>query len=322
MANPSKKWDGVPVWGVWLNPITEAPSLGSVTLTVSSRIARVDGRAIYPEGATITVEIGNTDHQDPAVRVAIRDALRAVDQAALGGDFDGLAWDQWWETVCVPAAIFTRFPASDDPDIAQTGFSVQVTESLKSGKGRSYPITPLLAHLTTPVPGVNLNLVEQPPGAPTSPAPMYAKGIPGGVASLDDTGKVPTTQLPEGFGGGGGGSVTSVAADPLPYTDAPTISLTAGLLRLGIPGGAPGSKGDKGDAGVTSVTSTTLPHTSPATVSLAGGTLALGIPGGAPGAKGDKGDKGDTGPAPAVMTVASLNDALGAPAGTWVLVTG
>ncbi len=201
MANPSSRWDFIPVFGVYLNPVTQAPSPGDVSFVLSSRITRVDGRVIYPDGALVKVTIGNQDQQDSTIRAIVRAAWRAADEAAAGGGFDGTAWDIWWDTTIVPAAIFTRFPAADDPDIVQTGWTVTVSEALQSGGGKKYSIQPLLSQLDTPIPGINLGTIEVPPGSPTVPAPVYAKGVAGGVASLDSQAKVPLEQIPDGLGG-------------------------------------------------------------------------------------------------------------------------
>ena len=200
MANPSSRWDFIPVWGIYLNPVTNQPTPGVVSFSVSSRITRVDGRIIYPEGATVAVTVGSTGDQDSTVRESIRAAWRAYDEAN-EPSFDGSAWDVWWSDTIVPALICTRFPASDDPDIVQTGYSVTVKEALASGAGKQYAITPLLSHLDAAIPGINLGTIEVPPGSPTVPAPMYAKGVAGGVASLDAAAKVPLEQIPDGVGG-------------------------------------------------------------------------------------------------------------------------
>ena len=189
MPNPTTRWDRVPVFGVWLK-VDDTPSPGKVAFGVGQRVTRVDGREIYPEGAQLEVTIGKQDEQDATVRSTVRAAWRAADAAAAGGSFDAVAWDTRWDTVIVPAAIFARFPAADDPDIVQSGYSVTVSERLASGKGKSYSIQPLLSQLDLPVPGINLGLVEVPPDATSTPAPVYAKGVPGGVAALDADGNV------------------------------------------------------------------------------------------------------------------------------------
>lgn len=220
MANPSTRWDFVPVFGVYLR-LDDTPSAGRITFTMPSRVTRVDGRVIYPEGASVTVTIGDTAQQDSAIRSAVRAAWRAADQASQGAGFDGVAWDTWWDDVVVPAAIFASFPASDDPDIVQQGWSVSVSEGLTSGKGRSYAIQPLLAHLDQPIPGINLGAIEMPPGSATVPAPMYAKGIAGGVAALDADGDVVDATGAKVVGGSGSGGTGSVTAASI--TDATTV---------------------------------------------------------------------------------------------------
>lgn len=272
MANPTRAWDRVPFWCVYRNPITGGPLDVTVEITASGTFTRVDGREIYLEGATVKVRAGVLEDQDPDVRAAVRDAWRAEDQARLGAQFDGLAWDVTWDTQIVPAGVFGQFPGIDDPDIVQTNFSATVVERLKNSQARRYPIQPRLAHLDLPIPGINLATIEVPPGGPFDPPLMYAKGIAGGVASLDETGKVPLAQLPSGIGGGGG--VTDATATTLPYTEDATVELHEGILALGVPRGVPGAAGAKGDPG----------------------------------------------PPPVVITVDTVDDIIGMPAGTWALV--
>lgn len=204
MVNPTLGWDPVPVYGWWsLNP--GEPAAGTIELLVKERIRRVDGRMIYPEGAKRRVKIGDRDAQDPDVRDAVRDAMRLVAQDEQGDDFDGTAWDARWDKN-LDAAIFTSFWAADDPDITPQGYQVKVSESLISASGKVYYIEPLIADLKKAVPGVNLAMIEVPPGSPTAPAPIYAKGQRGGVAALDSvTGKVLDADGNEVTGQSGGG---------------------------------------------------------------------------------------------------------------------
>ena len=222
-------WDLIPVFGVYLTAPGDLPTGGTVTFKLSQRVTRTDGRVIYPGGAEVKVQIGNPDSQNATVRAAVRSAWRAADQAAEGAGFDGAAWDIWWDTVVLPAAVFTGFPASDDPDITQRGWTVSVTEALTAGQGKQYAIQPLLAHLANPIPGINLGTVEVPPGSPTVPAPVYAKGVAGGVAALDADGDVVDASGVKVTGGGDvasvnglTGAVTLSAADvgalPTSYT--------------------------------------------------------------------------------------------------------
>ncbi len=190
MPYPINKWDQVPVYGVFMIAPGDTPVQGNVEFKLSQRVTRTDGRHIYPDGARVKVAIGNPDDQDATIRATVRSAWRAADEAAQGSGFDGSAWDVWWDTKVLPAAIFTGFPASDDPDIAQRGWTVSVEESLTGATGRKYSIQPLLSQLATPIPGINLGMVEVPPGSPTVPAPVYAKGVPGGVPLLGVDGYV------------------------------------------------------------------------------------------------------------------------------------
>lgn len=206
---PVNVWDLIPVYGVYLTAPGDLPMTGVVSFGLSQRVTRTDGRVIYADGAKVKVRIGNADDQNPAVRASVRSAWRAADEATEGESFDGAAWDVWWDTVVLPAAIFTGFPASDDPDISQRGWTVTVEESLTAASGKRYAIQPLLAHLDQPIPGINLGAVELPPGAPTAPAPVYAKGVAGGIAALDADGDV-VDAAGEKVTGSGGVVVASV----------------------------------------------------------------------------------------------------------------
>lgn len=239
MPNPSIRWDRVPVWGTWLR-IDDTPDPGNIEMVVSQRITATDGSVIYAGGAKLTVPIGDQTKQDATIRSIVRAAQRAADEAAVvaaGGTFDGTSWDTWWDTVVVPASIFTSFPASNDPNIVPRDWSVTVKEALQSGAGKQYSITPLLEQLDLPVPGINLGLVEVPPGSPTVPAPMYAKGVPGGVASLDVDGLVPVDQLPDI----GGASTVDELTDATTVGKAVVKAADAAAARAAIGAQAAGS---------------------------------------------------------------------------------
>jgi hypothetical protein len=194
MVNPTSGWDRIPVFGFFFKGDDVTPETGNVKFAMTSRVTRVDGRKIYPEGATVTRTIGDTA-SDAAIRDAVRDAWRDADQAAAvaaGDVFDATAWNAGWN-VMLTGAVFASFPASDDPNIVETGYQVTVTEGLDSGTGRVYTIQPQLSDLQPPTgmpPGINLGFIAVPPGSPTAPAPIYAKGMPGGVAALDSDGDV------------------------------------------------------------------------------------------------------------------------------------
>ena len=134
MANPTRRWDRVPFWAVYRNPITGGPLDVTVEITAGGTFTRADGREIYLEGAAVKVRAGVLEEQDPDVRAAVRDAWRTEDQALLGAQFDGQAWDVEWDTQIVPCAVFGRFPAVDDPDLVQVDFSARVVEKLKNAQ--------------------------------------------------------------------------------------------------------------------------------------------------------------------------------------------
>lgn len=230
--NPSLKWDLVPVYGVYMVAPGDDPVQGRVEFQLSQRITRTDGRTIYPGGAKVGATIGVAAEQNPEVRSAVRAAWRAADEARLGAGFDGEVWDRWWGAKVLPAAIFTGFPAADDPDVVQRGWSVTVKEVLTGATGREYAIQPLLAHLDLPIPGVNLGTVEVPPGSPSVPAPVYAKGIAGGIAGLDADGDVVDAA----------GEKVTGSGDP------EQIEQVVEAYWMANPP-APGAKGDRGEPG-------------------------------------------------------------------------
>lgn len=197
MANPTRGWDRIPYFGWWFdNP--GVPSTGDIDLLMDHRVRRVDGRAIYPGGARRTLRIGKPEDQDPEIRAQIKAAMKALAIAERGEEWDEAAWEARWDAN-LPAAIFTSFWAADDPDITphgsgDDGYRVRVVERLDRATGKEYATQPLIAHLDLPVPGVNLADIDVPPGAPSAPAPIYAKGQPGGIPALDADGDVVNAQ--------------------------------------------------------------------------------------------------------------------------------
>ena len=278
------QWDSVPVWGVYHQMPGEVPVSGRVQFELAQRITRTDGRVIYPAGARVTVQIGNPDDQDAAVRAAVRSAWRARDQADAGAGFDANAWDVWWDTKILPAAVFTSFPAVDDPDIVQNKWEVKVTEQITGGK--VYAVKPLREHLALPIPGVNLGLIEVPPGAPSAPLPFYAKGIAGGVAAIDDDGYVLD---------GNGKKVIGGAADPAQIEQQITQYLTENPVEGTVgPQGPHGPQGLKGDPGAKGADGAAGAKGDPGAKGADGAPGAPGAPGkdgkdGAPGAPGAPG---------------------------------
>lgn len=193
MANPSLAWDRIPYYG-WWSDAPGVPASGYIELVMTERIRRVDGRMIYPGGAKRQITIGDTSQQDPDIVAAVKAGMKARDQTAQGAAFNDGEWEARW-TKNLQAAIFTYYWAADDPDITphgvgDEGYHVMVKEVLTSGAGKSYPTQPLIAHLDLPIPGVNLADIEVPPGSPTNPPPIFAKGQPGGIPALSPEGKV------------------------------------------------------------------------------------------------------------------------------------
>lgn len=195
----SRKWDQMPVWGFY-------DATGEIHLTVTERIRRSDGLMIYPGGKTAKVTIGNPDQQDPAAKAEVRAALRAQYVAADSlpedeGPFDDITFSAWWDARAANG-VFLYFYLTDDPDITPNGWQVKVEERLSNGTGKVFYVQTLSALLAQPVPGINLGDVEVPPGSPTAPAPVYAKGQPGGIAALDVDGDVVNAAGAKVLGGG------------------------------------------------------------------------------------------------------------------------
>lgn len=208
MANPTSGWDRIPVFG-WYFAAGEVPVAGLIRQEIAERVNLVDGTGIYPKGMVVSTAIGDPDAQDPAIRSLIRQAYRDLHSDANTmpngpGPFNGTAFDAWWDAR-LPAAVFTSFYASDDPNIVQTGYQVKISERLIAANGQEFYIEPRLSDLDTAIPGINLGLVDVPPGSPTAPAPIYQKGQPGGVAALDLDGDVVDANGDKVVGGGGGG---------------------------------------------------------------------------------------------------------------------
>lgn len=210
-VNPTKQWDKQPIYGWW-----KVSGVGNtITLEVADRIRQTNGRLVHPGGVAAKLTIGDDAQQDPAARSEVRAALLAIDEAAAiaaGETFDRTAWDVAWDAN-LQYAIFTYFENTDDPNVTPNGWQVKVTEGLTSGKGKWYYVSTLSDNLSLPVPGINLSDYEVPPGSPTVPAPIYAKGQPGGVAALDLDGDVV-----DSTGAKVGGGVTSYGS----LTDVPT----------------------------------------------------------------------------------------------------
>lgn len=201
ITNPSTAWDTVGIYGWYRTIGSDAPAAGTLTWSYTERVQRVDGRGIYPAGDTHTVTIGDLTQQDPGFREQVRAALRALAAAEPGFDAEG--WDEQWQAD-LACAVFVLLPPVDDPDIGPAGWKVRVEERFDAlrHKGRMFDIEPSLAHMQQTVPGLNLGTLQLPTTSPTGGAVALPRGVPLGLASLDEDGKVPVDELPDGLGGG------------------------------------------------------------------------------------------------------------------------
>lgn len=87
-------------------------------------------------------------------------------------------------------------PASNDPDNSPNGWQAIVEVTFSDAAGERYVID-------TPVDGeVNLRTVVLAESIPV-PKDVLIRGVPGGLAELDETGVLKAEQVPEGIGGGG-----------------------------------------------------------------------------------------------------------------------
>lgn len=233
MPNPTRQWDQMPVYGWW-----DIKTGDQLLLTVPDRVRRQDGRMVYPGGKTVTVTVGKAEDQDPAARSEVRAAMRARDEAAAvaaGGTFDGTAWDVEWDAA-LTKAVFVYFYLTDDPDITPNGWQVRVEEKFAGNVGKIYAIDTLSELLLLDVPGVNLSLQDPPPGSPSAPEPVYAKGQPGGIAGLSVNGFPLTADGveldPDGLGGGA--STVEELTDATPVGKAVVKATTAAVARSSI----------------------------------------------------------------------------------------
>lgn len=142
------------------------------------------------------------------------------------------------DDVIIPAGIFAKdvplvttgsgpsldflCPATDDPDIAETGWKVQITVTFTGGaKAETYIIDVPYANRPTGSggnnSGVNLRTVALSASIPQQNA-LYKVGVPGGLAQLNSSGEVIDANGDPVTGGGGTGTVTSDS-----ITDASTV---------------------------------------------------------------------------------------------------
>lgn len=205
----TRAWDQVPVFGWWqTQPGVPLPAGSKLRQSIvgADRVRRVDGRMIYPGAIVREVTIGKPEDQDDTIKARIHDAMRAAAEAAALAaeeEFDSVAWEAEW-TAALGSAVFTSFYATDDPDITPQGWQVRIEEIIPGNVGKSYLIEPKLVHIDPEdgIPGINLADMDPPPGSPSAPGPVYAKGQPNGIAPLDASAKIPLHFLPDDVGAG------------------------------------------------------------------------------------------------------------------------
>ena len=106
-------------------------------------------------------------------------------------------------------SVSVNLPAVDDPDISPDNWSIKIEEKFTGLTGRTYYIQPTLAMLELDPPGLNLCTIILDDNN-SKPTIAEMKGVPGGVAALNDQGKVVDASGNVVGGGSGGGSVDTV----------------------------------------------------------------------------------------------------------------
>jgi hypothetical protein len=86
-------------------------------------------------------------------------------------------------------------PASDDPQVGINDFEIEIEIDPKDGPIEIYRLITLMSMAGT---GLDLSDVFPYIGGtlPGAPAPILIKNIPGGIAGLDGTGRVPLANMP------------------------------------------------------------------------------------------------------------------------------
>jgi hypothetical protein len=91
-------------------------------------------------------------------------------------------------------SLDVNVPATDDPDLSPQGWQVEVHVRFSATSSETYVI-PAPDGGTTDLSDVYL------PQTLGDLAPVLIRGVPGGIAELDEDGLVPVDQLPASFGG-------------------------------------------------------------------------------------------------------------------------
>ncbi|MFE6000274.1 glycosyl hydrolase family 28-related protein [Streptomyces sp. NPDC056454] len=231
-------------------------------------------------------------------------------------------------TVDSQGKVATQFTATNDPDTLPVGGGiVEVTETLSG-------LTPSVYLITIPWDGgpVNLNTApriapEDAPAPATVFQPVNKRGLPGGYPSLDDSGRVPRSQLPADLGGGGGGGgveISGEATDIQPLgsraagstglaADAGHVHETPALHQLKAPTAAVSAGGQK----ITNVANGENPQDAATVAQLSQSVLGwINVKDRAYGAKGD-GTTDDTAALQAALDACPLGGTVYIPEGVY-----
>jgi hypothetical protein len=133
-------------------------------------------------------------------------------------------------------------PASDDVALSPNGWQIQIDVNFNGHETETYVI-PTPAGSTIELADVVL------PQTLGDPEPVLIRGVPGGIAELDEDGLVPADQLPASFGG----------LEAIVFTQASPLgswSITHDLGRLPLINVYVGSSGVLADIDVDSTTAT------------------------------------------------------------------
>lgn len=273
------------------------------TVTVTGTWARSDGSSTPSTGNVTFV---------PNVRLADGTTGQLIEQVPLVAPL-------------VNGAISAVVIATDDPDLAPSGWAYVVTENIDG----QAPVTRILQFPAAQSP-VNLATKEGLVPAPglVGYVALSAVGAPFGVASLDINGDVPLSQLGNAPSGGGGGVPTTRHVDTTaPLGGGGDLSVDRTLTVSGAAAGARGVIQLAGDLAGTA-DAPTVPglatkvdstrHVDTAAPLTGGGDLSgdrtLAVSGATTGARGVvklAGDLGGTADAPTVPALAAKADLVG-----------
>lgn len=211
MPAPSLSWNLCRVFGTWRN-LDGTMKAGSYTVTIPARVTDATDDTIIPAG---TFKSGTLQTQS--------DSIPSLD---------------------------IMVPCTDDPDIQQTGWHVQIVVTFDDkSTSEAYALDVPYADRPTSDggtgDGVDLRTIALPANLPVTQA-LYKIGVPGGLAQLNSDGDVIDAAGDPVTGGGGGGGGGPITADDI--TDATTVGKAVvraasqdalmGLLEAASPTGA------------------------------------------------------------------------------------